>query len=86
MNTKELGDLAKQKTKEINTAYSRLKTDNKFRVIILLLLSAILFTQILILVELKSSRIPTIGDLRAAKDSNERRELMNRRPMVQSND
>jgi hypothetical protein len=86
MKPNVLGDFAKQKTKEINTAYLRLKTDNKFRVIMLLLLSAILFTQILILVELKSTRIPTIGDLRDAKDSNERRELINRRPMVQSND
>jgi hypothetical protein len=84
MKPKELGDFAKQKTKEINTAYLRLKTDNKFRVIMLLILSAILFTQVLILVELKSSRIPTYGDLRAAKDSNERRELMDRRPMVRS--
>jgi|TARA_B100001105_G_C22063331_1_gene303321 1,4-dihydroxy-2-naphthoate octaprenyltransferase len=84
MKPKELGDFAKQKTNEINTAYSRLKTDNKFRVIMLLLLSAILFIQILILVELKSTRIPTYGDLRAAKDSNERRKLMERRPMIKS--
>ena len=32
MKPKELGDFAKQKTNEINTAYSRLKTDNKFRI------------------------------------------------------
>ena len=48
MKPKELVDFAKQKTNEINTAYLRLKTDNKFRVIMLLFLSAILFTQILI--------------------------------------
>lgn len=55
--------------------------DILFRAAVLLLLTAILLVQCLILKETHDARLPTMGDLRKAK-GDARREIYLRRPMV----